>query len=362
MVPTPNRDGVARKGRGATFDPHNRFASTTSEPVDDGWWQEEVPAPRATVVAEEHSRSALAWNTSPDLPFDRSINPYRGCEHGCIYCYARPSHAYWDLSPGLDFETRLIARTGLAERLRDELCRPGYRCRPINLSGNTDAYQPLEARYATTRAILALLLECRHPVTLVTKGSLILRDLDLLRDLARRRLVRVMVSLTSLDTELKRTLEPRAASPAARLKVIRTLADNDIPVGTLVSPVIPGLTDHELERLLEAASKAGATTAGWMLLRLPREVAPLFEAWLATHYPDRAGKVMSLIRQCRGGADYDPRFGKRMRGEGVFAELLAQRFRQACRRFGLNDPTAAASRPLDTSAFRPPHDQGDLFY
>ncbi|MCL7940992.1 PA0069 family radical SAM protein [Halomonas sp. ATCH28] len=361
MVHQPNRDGVARKGRGATYAPHNRFAPTTSEPVDDGWWQEEAPTSLATEVREEHTRSALAWNSSPDLPFDRSINPYRGCEHGCIYCYARPSHAYWDLSPGLDFETKLIARTGLLERLRDELCRPGYQCRPINLAGNTDAYQPLEARYATTRAILELLLECRHPVTLVTKGGLILRDLDLLRALAKQRLVRVMVSLTSLDTELKRTLEPRAASPSARLRVIRTLAEAGIPVGALVSPVIPGLTDHELERLLKAAADAGATTAGWMLLRLPREVAPLFEAWLVEHYPERAGKVMSLIRQCRGGADYDPRFGTRMRGEGVFAELLEQRFHKACRRVGLNDPAAMASQPLDTSAFRPPRAQGDLF-
>ncbi|MEQ6918430.1 PA0069 family radical SAM protein [Halomonas aquatica] len=361
MVHYSNLAGVVRKGRGATFDPHNRFAPTTSEAVDDGWWQEESPTSLATEVREERTRSALAWNTSPDLPFDRSINPYRGCEHGCIYCYARPSHAYWDLSPGLDFETRLIASTGLTERLQEELCKPGYQCRPINLSGNTDAYQPLEARYATTRAILVLLLECRHPVTLLTKGGLILRDLDLLRDLAKRRLVRVMVSLTSLDTELKRTLEPRAASPTARLRVIRTLAEAGIPVGTLVSPVIPGLTDHELERLLEAASEAGATTAGWMLLRLPREVAPLFEEWLATHYPERAGKVMSLVRQCRGGADYDPRFGKRMKGEGVFAELLEQRFQMACRRFGLNDPATLADQTLETSAFRAPRAQSDLF-
>ncbi|MDI5922123.1 PA0069 family radical SAM protein [Halomonas sp. LR5S13] len=361
MVHQPNRDGVARKGRGATFDPHNRFAPTTSEPVDDGWWLEEAPESLVTEVREERTHSALSWNSSPDLPFDRSINPYRGCEHGCIYCYARPSHAYWDLSPGLDFETKLVARTGLVERLRDELCRTGYECRPINLAGNTDAYQPLEARYATTRGILELLLECRHPVTLVTKGGLILRDLDLLQDLARQRLVRVMVSLTSLDAALKRSLEPRAASPSARLRVIRTLAEAGIPVGTLVAPVIPGLTDHELERLVAAAADAGATTAGWMLLRLPREVAPLFKAWLKEHYPERAGKVMSLIRQCRGGEDYDPRFGKRMRGEGVFAELLEQRFHKACRRVSLNDPASVASQRLDTSAFRPPRAQRDLF-
>jgi DNA repair photolyase len=350
-----------RKGRGATFDPHNRFAPTLSVEEDDGWWQDEAPASLATEVREERARSALAWNTSPDLPFDRSINPYRGCEHGCIYCYARPSHAYWDLSPGLDFETKLIARSGLVERLTEELCRPGYVCRPINLAGNTDVYQPIEASQRRTRELLAFLLECRHPVTLVTKSALTLRDLDLLTALAERRLVRVMVSLTSLDADLKRTLEPRAASPAARLRVIRALSGAGVPVGTLVAPVVPGLTDHELERLLVAAADAGAATAGWMLLRLPHEVAPLFEAWLKTHYPERAGKVMSLIRQCRDGKDYDPRFGHRMRGEGVFADLLEQRFRAACRRLGLNTSEAEAAMRLDTQAFRPPHRQGDLF-
>ncbi len=361
MAPSPSADGMARKGRGATFAPHNRFAPTTSEAEDDGWWQEEAPTSLATEVREERTRSALSWNTSPDLPFDRSLNPYRGCEHGCIYCYARPSHAYWDLSPGLDFETKLIARSGLVERLREELCKPGYVCRPINLSGNTDCYQPIEAELGTTRAVLELLLECRHPVTLVTKSALILRDRDLLATLAERRLVRVMVSLTSLDRELKRALEPRAASPSARLKVMRRLREAGVPVGTLVAPVIPGLTDQELERLLEAAREAGATTAGWMLLRLPHEVAPLFEAWLETHYPERAARVMSLMHQCRGGADYDSRFGKRMRGEGVFAELLEQRFRVACRRLGFNTPAGADAMGLDTSAFRPPHVQGDLF-
>ncbi|MGE4535056.1 PA0069 family radical SAM protein [Halomonas sp.] len=349
------------RGRGATYAPHNRFAPTVSVAEDDGWWQEAAAESLATEVREEQARSALSWNTSPDLPFDRSLNPYRGCEHGCIYCYARPSHAYWDLSPGIDFETRLIARSGLVERLREELCRPGYVCRPINLAGNTDAWQPIEARLGTTRAVLELLLECRHPVTLVTKGSLILRDLDLLAALAEHRLVRVMVSLTSLDADLKRRLEPRAASPTARLRVIRSLHDAGVPVGTLVSPVIPGLTDHELERLLAAAAEAGATTASWMLLRLPREVAPLFEAWLATHAPERARKVMSLIRQCRGGETYDPRFGHRLRGQGVFAELLQRRFTTACRRLGLNTPAAEAAMRLDTTAFRPPQAQGDLF-
>ncbi|MBW5801483.1 PA0069 family radical SAM protein [Halomonas elongata] len=356
MAPRVPTSPGARRGRGATFDPHNRFAPTRSEAVDDGWWQEAVPERLATQVMTEASRSALSWNRSPDLPFDRSLNPYRGCEHGCIYCYARPSHAYWDLSPGLDFETRLIARSGLVERLEEEMAKPGYVCRPINLSGNTDCYQPLEAERGTTRRVLETLLEYRHPVTLVTKGALILRDLDVLEALAEHRLVRVMISLTSLDRELKRTLEPRTASPEARLKVIRRLAEAGVPVGTLISPVIPGLTDHEIEHLLEAAREAGAISASWMLLRLPREVAPLFEDWLRTHYPQRADKVMSLIRQCRGGADYDARFGQRMRGEGVFAELLAQRFAKCHRRLGFPGDVS-----LDTSAFRAPGAQGDLF-
>lgn len=347
-----------RKGRGATYDPHNRFAATASEAVEDGWWQEVLPDRLATTVRDEPSKSALSWNRSPDLGFDRSLNPYRGCEHGCIYCYARPSHAYWDLSPGIDFETRLIARTGLVERLRDELCKPSYVCRPINLSGNTDCYQPLEAERGTTRALLELLLESRHPVTIVTKSALVLRDRALLAAMAEQRLVHVFVSVTTLDDGLKRTLEPRTAGPAARLRVLRELNAEGVPVGVLASPMIPGLNEHELEPILQAASEAGARTAAWMLLRLPLEVAPLFRDWLQTHYPQRADKVMSLIRQCRGGADYDTRFGHRMRGEGVFAELLEQRFKHCCRRLGLN---ARDYGKLDCSRFRAPRPQGDLF-
>ncbi|AJY50294.1 PA0069 family radical SAM protein [Halomonas sp. KO116] len=349
---------AVRKGRGATYDPHNRFSPTRSVVEDDGWWREETSTTIATEVREEVSKSALSWNKSPDLPFDRSLNPYRGCEHGCVYCYARPSHAYWDLSPGLDFETKLIARSGLVERLTEELCHPNYICRPINLSGNTDCYQPLEATYKTTRRLLELLLECRHPVTLVTKSTLVLRDLELLAEMAEHRLVRVFVSLTSLDANLKRTLEPRAASPQARLRAISELNTAGVPVGTLISPVIPGLTDHEIEKLLEAASRAGARTAAWMLLRLPYEVAPLFEAWLEAHYPERAAKVMSLMRQCRGGKAYDAKFGKRFRGEGVFADLIAQRFARASRQWNMQDRT---EQGLNTRDFRPPRAQGDLF-
>ena len=353
----PSRATV-HKGRGATYDPHNRFAPTRSVAEDDGWWQEASSTSLATEVREEASKSALSWNNSPDLPFDRSLNPYRGCEHGCVYCYARPSHAYWDLSPGLDFETKLIARRGLVEHLKEELCHPHYVCRPINLSGNTDSYQPIEATYQTTRRLLEFLLACRHPVTLVTKSTLVLRDLDLLAEMAEHRLVRVFVSLTSLDANLKRTLEPRAASPQARLKVIRELNTAGVPVGTLVSPIIPGLTDHEIERILEAASRAGARTANWMLLRLPHEVAPLFEAWLEAHYPERAAKVMSLMRQCRGGKTYDAAFGKRFRGEGVFADLIAQRFQRASRQWNMQPRT---EQGLNTRDFRPPRAQGDLF-
>lgn len=349
---------LARRGRGATFDPGNRFAPRTSVAEADGWWQEFPPARLATTVQDEAAKSALSWNRSPDLGFDRSLNPYRGCEHGCIYCYARPSHAYWDYSPGLDFETRLIARSGLLEQLEIELCKPGYVCRPINLSGNTDCYQPLEAERGTTRRILEVLLACGHPVTIVTKSALILRDRDLLAALAARRLVQVFISLTTLDDELKRRLEPRTASPRARLRVIRELSAAGVPVGVLTSPMIPGLNDHELEALLAAGREAGADTAAWMLLRLPLEVAPLFRDWLAEHYPERADKVMNRVRDTRGGKDYDARFGQRMRGEGVFADLLAQRFRKACQRLAYRQ---AHRESLDCTSFRPPRAQGDLF-
>lgn len=348
----------ARRGRGATFDPHNRFSPLLSEAVADGWWQDDAPERIATEIRDEPAKSALSWNSSPDLGFDRSINPYRGCEHGCIYCYARPSHAFWDLSPGLDFETRLIARSGLVERLQAELCKPAYQCRPINLSGNTDCYQPLEASHGSTRELLELLRDCRHPVTIVTKSALILRDATLLAEMARERLLHVFISVTTLDDDLKRSLEPRTASPAARLRVIRELSAAGIPVGVLASPMIPGLNDSELEAILDASREAGAVMANWMLLRLPLEVAPLFEDWLQAHYPQRAAKVMSLIRQCRGGADYDARFGHRMRGEGVFAQLLARRFQQASKRLGLS---ARRYDELDCSQFRPPRAQGDLF-
>lgn len=338
------------RGRGTATNLHNRFAPTVSVAEDDGWYRE-VPPTQGTEVRIETAKTIITRNTSPDLPFDRSINPYRGCEHGCIYCYARPSHAYWDMSPGLDFETKLIAKSNAAEVLEQQLSKPGYVCAPINLGSNTDPYQPIEREYKITRQTLEVLLRYRHPVTIVTKGSLILRDLDLLTELARQRLVAVMISLTSLDDELKRILEPRAAAPKARLRAIRVMRQAGIPVGVLCSPMIPMINDSELESLLAEAHAAGAQSAAYMMLRLPLEVAPLFEEWLAAHYPQRAAHVMSLVRQVRGGEVYDSRFGVRMRGEGPFADLLAQRFAKAIKRLELD---RREGFNLDCSAFCPP--------
>ncbi|MFC5696104.1 PA0069 family radical SAM protein [Pseudomonas sp. GCM10022186] len=341
------------RGRGTASNPFNRYAPTTSVAMDDGWFQE-VPPSRATEVRLETAKSIITRNQSPDLPFDRSVNPYRGCEHGCIYCYARPSHAYWDMSPGLDFETRLIAKTNAVALLEQQLSKPGYQCAPINLGSNTDPYQPIEREHRLTRQTLEVLLRYRHPLTIVTKGSLVLRDLDLLTELAEQNLVAVMISLTTLDDELKRILEPRAAAPSARLRAIRVLHENRIPVGVLCSPMIPMINDMELESLLEAARDAGARQASYMLLRLPREVGPLFEEWLQAHYPQRATHVMSIIRQCRGGEIYDSRFGHRFKGQGPFAELLARRFAVAVRRLGLNQ---RRGYDLDCSRFCPPGGQ-----
>jgi DNA repair photolyase len=344
------------RGRGTATNPHNRFAPNRSVAEDDGWYQE-VPLTQGTTVTLETAKSIIARNSSPDIPFDRSINPYRGCEHGCIYCYARPSHAYWDMSPGLDFETRLIAKTNAAALLEQQLSKPGYSVAPITLGANTDPYQPIEREYKITRATLEVLLRYRHPVTIITKGSLILRDLDLLAELAKRRLVSVFISLTSLDDELKRILEPRAAAPKARLRAIRVLRDAGVPVGVLLAPMIPMINDMELEKLMTEAKAAGALSASYVMLRLPLEVAPLFEEWLQAHYPQRAEHVMSLVRQSRGGQVYDSRFGSRMRGEGVFAELLAQRYSIAVKRLGLNQRD---SFKLDCEAFCPPGGQMSL--
>jgi DNA repair photolyase len=352
----------AAKGRGAVSNPAGRFEATRLEAADDGWGSlDEPPRRPETLLLADHPRRAITRNASPDVPFDQSVNPYQGCEHGCIYCFARPSHSYWNLGAGLDFETRIFHKPGLARLLERELAAPGYECKPINLGANTDPYQPAERECGTTRALLEVLLAHRHPVTVVTKGALILRDLDLLAALARQQLCSVAVSLTTLDDGLKRTLEPRAAAPGARLRVIRELVAAGIPVTVLLAPMIPALNDHEMERLLQAAAEAGAKNAAFMLLRLPHELGTLFEQWLREHCPQRADRVLKLLRDARGGRLNDPRFGQRMRGQGPYAVLLAARFKAACRRFGLNE---ASGPELDCSRFnrdpRAPR-QGDLF-
>ena len=347
-----DRPAPPAKGRGATFNPANRFRRDGREAVDDGWAadDDDAPPPLKTVVAIQASRTIIARNDSPDIPFTQSINPYQGCEHGCIYCYARPSHAYLDLSPGLDFETKLFAKPNAAELLRAELSRPGYVCDPIALGSNTDPYQPIEREWKVTRSILEVLTQCEHPFSIVTKSSRVERDIDLIAPMAAKSMARVYVSITTLDHDLARKLEPRATAPARRLQTIKTLAEAGIPVGVLVAPVIPQLNDRNLEAILEAAAANGARHAGWIMLRLPREVAPLFREWLDAHYPLRATHVMSLIQQLRGGRDYDSTFGTRMRGTGEFSGLIEQRFALAVNRLGLNRERA----PMDTSRFRPP--------
>ncbi|GAP65696.1 DNA repair photolyase [Mizugakiibacter sediminis] len=341
------------KGRGAASNREGRFESTTRLAEDDGWASAEAePTPRpATTVREERARSIISRNDSPDVPFAQSINPYRGCEHGCIYCFARPSHSYLNLSPGLDFETRLFAKGNAAELLRRELARPGYRCAPINLGANTAPYQPIERRWRLTRQVLEVLAECRHPCTIVTKNALVERDLDLLAPMARERLVQVFVSVGSLDNRLASRLEPRASAPHRRIEAIRALNAAGVPCGVLVAPVIPALNDRDLERVLEAAAAAGARVAGYTLLRLPHELKGLFREWLEVHVPQRAAHVISLVRQLHGGRDYDPDFAVRMRGQGPLAALIRRRFEVAARRLGYARTRELA---LDASRFRAP--------
>ncbi len=347
------------KGRGAASNPAVRFEATRREQTRDGWYEEEIVEHLSETVLPDRARSVITTNTSPDVGFDQSINPYRGCSHGCVYCFARPTHAYLGLSPGLDFETKLFYKADAVKILEAELAKPKYVCKPIALGINTDGYQPLEKRLGITRGILGVLARCRHPVTIVTKSALIVRDIDLLTDLARDRLVQVMVSITSLTNDIKRTLEPRAASPQARLRVVEQLARAGIPVGVLIAPVIPAITDHEMEDILAAAKQAGAGSAGYVLLRLPHEVKILFREWLGEHYPDRAKHVMSLINQTRGGKDYDAEFGRRMVGTGPYAELLRTRFELARRKCGFD--SARDRYELDVSLFRPPApDQAQL--
>jgi DNA repair photolyase len=340
------------KGRGALSNPSGRFDALTIEQTQDGWYQDETEDSLDETVLPDSARSIITTNDSPDVGFDVSINPYRGCSHACVYCFARPSHAYLGLSPGLDFETKLFYKADAVGLLEAAFSKPGYVCKPIALGINTDAYQPLEKRLGITRSILAVLARCRHPVTIVTKSALIVRDIDLLADLAKNRLVSVTLSITSLTAEIKRTLEPRTASPQARLRVIQQLAQANIPVGVMVAPVIPAITDHELEEILGAARHAGATCASYVLLRLPHEVKILFREWLNEHYPARAKHVMSLINQARGGKDYDSEFGVRMRGTGPYADLLRWRFDLATRKLGFAD--ASERHCVATNLFRPP--------
>lgn len=344
-----------RKGRGALSNKNSRFQPLHSE------WDDGICGPSpVTECRPVKASSIISRNDSPDLPFERSVNPYQGCEHGCVYCYARPTHAYLDLSPGIDFETRLTYKNNAAQQLERELQRPAYRCKPITIGANTDPYQPVEKEHRITRQLLEVLQRYRHPVALITKGALVTRDLDILAEMASERLCSVAISITTLDPDLKRNMEPRAASTRARLAAMEALATAGVPVTLLFAPVIPALNDCDMEKILRQSADAGATGAAYMLLRLPLEIRDLFFEWLQQHYPLKADHVTSLLRQSRGGADYDSRFGHRMRGTGTFAHLLEQRFAVSCRSLGLRQ---GESVPQRTDLFRPNvgNEQIDLF-
>ncbi len=353
--------GSVHKGRGAALNPEGRFERENREAFDDGWAAppNEAPGRPQTIVTAERVKSIISRNDSPDIPFTCSINPYRGCEHGCIYCYARPSHAYLNLSPGLDFETRLFAKVNAAECLREEFARPGYACSTISIGANTDPYQPVEREWKITRSILEVMAACDHPIGIVTKNALVERDLDILAPMAAKGLAKVYISVTTLDHELARHMEPRASAPARRVEAIRRIAQAGVPVGVMVAPIVPFLTDSATEQILEAAREAGAQSAGYVLMRLPYEVKDLFKDWLMQHYPLKAAHVMSRVHQMRGGRENDPQFGTRMRGSGEFADVLRSRFEKTCRRLGLNEHR----RELDTTQFRRPRLDGqmDLF-
>ena len=361
------RSPGALKGRGTVWAIEHRFTQQTSECYDDGWGTldqqaSEETLPPTTQIIEERVKSILSSNDSPDISFDLSINPYRGCEHGCVYCFARPTHSYLNMSPGLDFETRIIAKVNAAQRLREAFASRSYEPLLLNIGSATDAYQPVKRRLGITRAVIEVLRECAHPFSLVSKSSGIERDLDLIVPMAAQGLAAVYISVTSLDPALSRILEPRAASPQRRLRTIETLAKAGVPVGVSVSPIIPFINEPELERILETAASAGATSAFSVVLRLPWEVNPLFQQWLDQHFPERAARVMARVREMRGGKDYDARFGARMKGEGVWAQLLDQRFKKAVARLGLNRERVE----LDLTQFKrplPPRVDGqqDLF-
>ncbi|MBV9330465.1 MAG: PA0069 family radical SAM protein [Alphaproteobacteria bacterium] len=356
----PTADARRLKGRGALSNASGRFEPHARVLVDDGWddgWRDGdlSPPPLRTEVLHDATRSIIARNKSPDISFGQSINPYRGCEHGCIYCFARPTHAYLGMSPGTDFESRLFAKPNAAELLAKELSAPGYIPKVIAIGTNTDPYQPLEKKMRITRSVLEVLKSFNHPVGIVTKSALVLRDIDLIAEMAQQGLAKVALSVTTLNRKLARTMEPRAATPARRLETIKALAAAGIPTGVMFAPVIPALNDGELEAVLAAAVEAGARSAGYVLLRLPLEIKDLFREWLETHEPDRARHVMSLIRQMRGGKDYDSQWHTRMKGTGPYAEMIARRFQLATKRFGLNQEI----RPLLLNKFRRPPLKGD---
>ncbi|WP_428489783.1 PA0069 family radical SAM protein [Rhodopila sp.] len=357
--PTQRFPSRQAAGRGAVSNPGVRFESHTASAFDDGWEtlsQDVGELPRLdTTLTRDSTRSAISWNTSPDIGFDRAVNPYRGCEHGCIYCYARPTHAYLGYSPGLDFETKLVFKPDVAELLEKELRRPGYVPRTLALGSNTDPYQPVERTLKLTRSVLQVLDRFNHPVGIVTKSSGVLRDLDILSSMAKRNLARVHLSITTLDARLARVMEPRAATPARRLQAIAELTRAGVPTGVLAAPMIPALNDAEMEKILQAAARAGARHAGFVLLRLPLELRPMFEEWLHAHFPDRARHVLSLIRQTRSGALNDPRFHHRFTGQGVYADLLMRRFTRAARQFGFGE----ARTQLDCGRFTVPAGSAD---
>jgi len=344
-----------RRGRGAGLNPSGRFEPQEREVLDDGWQTIETLEPFKTEVQVERPRTIITRNESPDIPFDRSINPYRGCEHGCIYCFARPTHAYMGLSPGLDFESKLFARPDAAKLLERELSKPGYKPKAIAIGTNTDPYQPIEKEWRIMRQILEVLSAANHPVSIVTKSALVMRDIDILGAMAERGLARVGLSVTTLDRRLARLMEPRASTPSRRLEAIRALSEAGVPTAVMAAPIIPALNDHELERILDSGAAAGAKEASYVLLRLPLEVSPLFRDWLLRHYPDRYRHVMSLIRSMRGGKDYDAEFGKRMKGEGPYAWQISRRFEIAAKKLGIR---RTRSMPLNTDLFAPPSGAG----
>ncbi len=366
MVQHVNRRNEKKKGRGAVTNRSGRFESHTRHRETDGWetdgWDPLIAdlPPFRTEVTEEHPKTIISRNTSPDLSFHQSINPYRGCEHGCIYCYARPSHAYAGLSPGLDFESKLFVKRGAADVLKRQLAKRDYECAPIMLGANTDPYQPIERDWLVTRDVLEVLSDCNHPVAIITKSASILRDLDMLADMATRKLVTVGISVTTLDRDLARTMEPRASTPAKRLDAIETLSEAGVPVSLMASPMIPQLNDHELESIMEAAAARGARHASYIMVRLPLEIKDLFTEWLREHVPDRAERVLNHIRQVREGALYQSDFATRMSGTGEYAKLLSDRFNLACKRLDLGR-REAGQLPLDTSRFSPPRMPGDQF-